>query len=216
MQLTTTRAGTDTLRDFAGVVTDRQTYRNLLYLILAFPLGVVYWMLLTIGFGFGAVLSLVGIGIAILLGTVVAVRGIAVFERTLAEELLGLDLGTPDEATPAGGLLSRLRAALEAPSTWRALGFLLLKLWIGILGIVLVALLATAISLVTAPLRYPHETELIEVNSQPITWTIDTVPEAGLAVVVGALLSIAVLHLTNAFAYVVRQIARALLGPTGP
>jgi hypothetical protein len=216
MQLTTTRASTDTLRDFVGVVTDRQTYRNLLYLVLAFPLGVLYSMLLTIGFGFGAVLSLVGIGIAILLGTVVAVRGIAVFERSLAEELLGLDLGAPEEVSPTDGLLSRLRAALEAASTWRALGFLLLKLWIGILGIVLLALLATTISLVTVPLRYPHETELIEVNSQPITWTIDTVPEAGLAVVVGALLSIAVLHLTNAFAYVVRQSARALLGSTRP
>lgn len=211
-------AGTRRIRDHSagdvlGVVADKQTYKNLGYLLLAFPLGIAYHMLLLFGFAFGAILSVLGIGVALILGTIVGSRVLAGFERWLANALLGLDLRSPEDArtSSATGLWSTAKGYLEAASTWRGLGFLMLKLWVGIVGLVLLIALLGTLSVVTAPLHYPYEAELITVNDEAITWTIETLPEALLAVPVGAVLGLVLLHVTNAIGYVVERMALALL-----
>ena len=72
------------------------------------------------------------------------------------------------------------------------------------------------LSVLTAPVRYPIEVEFVTIDDEAITWTIDTLPEAILAVPVGLFVAIVPLYVVNAFAYVCERIAEALLGdPTG-
>lgn len=209
----TVAEGSFTASDVFGVAIDPQTYTNLVYILLAFPLGVAYYMVLTIGFGFGAILSVFLIGIGILIATVACVRLVAGFERWLANTLLGTALErSSDVHSSEGSLWATGKAYLDAPSTWRGLGFVLIKFWIGILAVMLLILLFMAITLITSLLRYPYEAEIVTVNDQPITWTIASLPEAALATVIGLVLGLVFLHLTNAFAYVSRQMAFALLG----
>ncbi|QFU82542.1 sensor domain-containing protein [Natronorubrum aibiense] len=198
--------------DLVGVVAERQTYKNLCYLSVAFPLGMVYSVVFLVGFGFGTVLFVLGIGVLLLIGTVIGSRLLAGFERWLANALLSVDLGTTNGVRfSSDGLLATMRRYFDAPSTWRGLGFLMVKFWFGFVAIVLLIVFVTALSFLTVPFRYPHTEELFRINDEPITWTIDTLPEAALAVVLGVGLGLAFFHLSNAFAYVAGRIAVALL-----
>ncbi|RKD95088.1 sensor domain-containing protein [Halopiger aswanensis] len=208
--------------DVFGIVADRQSYKNLCYLILAAPLGMTYYTFVTMGLVIGALLSPVGVGLVVLFVTLLTVRLFAGFERWLATALLGVELEAEDGTDVAStrsrdrGIRARIESYLEAPSTWRGLGFLMVKFPLGVIAVVLLIPLLTALSLVTAPLQYPYAPELVTVNDEPITWSIETLPEAVLAVAVAVAIGVFLLHLSNAFAYVARQMATALLDDAGP
>jgi len=196
-----------------GVVADGRTYRHLLYLFVSLLLWGVYSTILPLGILFGAVLSVVLVGVAILIGVVIGSRLLASFERWLANRLLGTTLVAPDDV-PSGatGAVESVRGYLTAPSTWRGLGFISLKLWVALLAFVPLFVLASALPLVAAPVRYPYETEFGEVNGEPVIWAIDAAPEAALAAAVGVVGVLVGLHLTNLIAGGTRLMAVALLG----
>ncbi len=92
-----------------------QTYRNLCYLLLMFPLGLGYFVLLSVGFplGIGLVTVLVGIPLlVILLGFAVGLAGI---ERTLVGSLLAVEIpSSPVE--PRRGLRNRTEQLVTSRS----------------------------------------------------------------------------------------------------
>lgn len=201
-----------------GVLFRGQTYNTLLYLAVAFPVAVLYGSILATGFLFGLVVTIVGVGLALLVGVVVLARWVAGFERWLANALLNVELTPADDVGPTetNGPLSSVRAYLDAPSTWRGLGFLSLKLWVGTVGVVLLVFLGQAIQLVAAPLRYPYAIEVGEINGNPVELTVGTLPESVLAAVVGIVLCVLLAHILNAVARVVGRTASALLDGSAP
>lgn len=187
-----------------GIVADTKTYRHLVYLFIAVPLGFVHSMLLTIG---------VGIGFALLFATLIGARLLASIERYLANALLRTDLQPPDDLPESGdGVLSGARRYVDAPSTWQSLGFISMKFWVVLLTFVPIFLLANAVPLAIAPLWYPYDAQFGEVNGEPVTWAIDTLPEALSAVPLGVAGVLVALHVVNLLAYAARQMAIALLG----
>ena len=204
-------AGTGLQRgDVLGVFTERRTYRNMLYLWLSFSIGMVAIFLFTFGFAFGIALSV--IGIALLLATLVAVRWWAAVERWLANALLDVTLVAPgDVARPRGApFVPRLRGLLEAPSTWRALGFVGMRFWMGLVGLIVgVVLPLTALSLIVSPFTYESDVATVELFG----WTSTTLLEAILAVSFGALLLVVTAHLINATGWAFGRMATSLLGP---
>ncbi|WP_144799359.1 sensor domain-containing protein [Halorubrum depositum] len=199
-----------------GVVADGRTYRHLLYLLLAVPLGFVYSTLFTFGVAFGLVLSVALVGLVVLFAALIGARLAAGLERRLANALLGTHLLRPDDLADADGALAGVRKYVDAPSTWAGLGFLSLKFWVSLLAFVPLFLLASALPLVAAPLRYPYEADFGEVNGEPVTWAIDTLPEALIALPLGVVGVLLALHLTNLVAYVSRRMGLALLGRREP
>src|SRR5215213_5686875 len=132
------------LARFAGVARDPQSYRNLLYLVLALPLGTAYVVILVAGLSAGAGLAVIVVGIALLLATLFALRAMAAVERMLARRLLRIAIHPPIE----GGLHFTWRD----PVTWKSLVFLLGKLPMGIVAYVaIVALGFTSLVLACAP-----------------------------------------------------------------
>lgn len=206
----------DSLTEIVGVVTQPQTYRNLLYLLLAFPLGIIYYVILMVGFTLGIGLSVLAVGLAILVGVVVGVRFIASFERRLANALLGTAIATPDDVQADGeGMLGTVKAYLTAASTWRGLGFVVLKFPIGILSFVLlVSLLGTAVELLLAPV-FPEGVLNVEVANWEVANSVTTLTHRAIAVPGGAVLALVGLHILNAFARANASIASSLLGPEG-
>ncbi|WP_424014633.1 sensor domain-containing protein [Halorubrum xinjiangense] len=196
-----------------GVLVDGRTYRHLLYLLLAIPLGFVYSMLFSFGFVFGLLFSVVLVGLVVLLATLIGARIAAGFERWLANGLLGTDLDRYDDVPEdAGGALAGVKKYVDAASTWRGVGFLSLKFFVTVVAFVPLVALANGLPLILAPLRYPHVATFGESDGEPVTWAIDTLPEALLAVAVGIGAVLAALHVTNLVAYVCRQMTTALLG----
>lgn len=200
-----------TLTALVAPVIDPQTYKHLVYFVLAFPLGFMYSFGLGLGLLFGIGLSILGIGIGILLAVVVVSRGLAAFERWLANRLLNVSLTAPPAGSSGDGMRETIRTYLATETTWRGLAFLMLKLWVGIIGVVILLAVATVVSMLSAIVRLPHTVEFGEVNGEPMVWTIETVPEAALATLLGGIAGLFILHLTNAFGYAARRFAEALL-----
>ncbi len=163
------------LRSFLAAPLRPQTYLNLLYLALAFPLGVLYLVFVTIGLSLGIGLAIVLVGIPILVVVVGVTLGIAGFERWLAALLLGVDFGSSDAETDgeAGDVEAstgstadagddeepsaprRVLSVLVDSGTWLAVAYLPVKFVLGVAGfLVMTVLLSTAVALLLAPLYY--------------------------------------------------------------
>src|ERR687894_661399 len=85
------------LTRLASVAWDPQSYRNLLYLLLALPLGIAYVTVLAVGLSAGAGLAVILVGLVLLLATVFALRAMAAVERLLARRLLRVTTPPPIE-----------------------------------------------------------------------------------------------------------------------
>jgi hypothetical protein len=213
-QSSANRSAVGTLRAVLGPVLDPQTYRNIAYLVLAFPLGMLYYVALAFGFSFGIALSIVIVGFGILLGTVVGVRYVAAFERRLANRLLGTTIAAPDDVDSTDDLVATAKAYLSASSTWRGLGFVVLKFWLGILSFVLlVTFLGTALDLLLMPVVAEGVFD-VQVGGWEVAETFQTDTERLLAVPVGAVLALLAVHVLNGFASASASVATALLGPS--
>jgi hypothetical protein len=200
------------LPEVVGVIAEAQTYKNLLYLLLAFPLGMVYFVLLTVGLSLGLALSVIVVGIGILLGTVISIRFVASFERWLANTLLGTDIVDPSDVEQSEGLVDTVKSYLQASSTWKGLGFAFVKFWVGIASFVLLLVfLGVAVELLLLPL-FPGGALNISINSTEVASYFDTTTQRALAVPAGAVLFVVALNVLNAFARVNASIATSLLG----
>jgi hypothetical protein len=153
------------LRRLATAPVRLRTYGNLLYLALAFPLGLAYFVVLTVGLSLGVGLSVIVVGLGLLLATLVLVVALATVERYLAALLLGVDLdplnwavladGDSGDSTDPSGPTERLKRLLLDRALWAGLVFLLSKLFVGVAAFTLVvSLLVPAAVLVATPFYY--------------------------------------------------------------
>ena len=221
---------------FVGVVARRQTYRNLIYLALTFPLGLGYFVLLTTGISVGFGLLAVLVGLPILVGVLLVSDRLLVFERWLAAELLGTDVPL-DRETDHEDAWDYLRSPLTDVGTWVGLVYLASKFVVGLFTfLVMVVLGALAGSFVLAPLYYQRTTVQVaipepvhltisyavqqwggvEVISYPVTitsWEVTTLPEALSVAAVGVVLLFVSLHLLNLLARLQGWYARLLIRP---
>jgi signal transduction histidine kinase len=171
-------------------ILDARTYRRILYLLLALPLGVAEFTFLVtaISFGFGTAVTL--IGIPVLIGTVYAWRWLAELERRLIRALVGIEIPSPYRPDPVGARWwRRLTARLADPATWKDLAFLLLQLPLGIVSFtVTVAVLALGLGTLLEPLYYlaaPDATWLGAFQVDSLGLAIALMPLGALILLVG-------------------------------
>jgi two-component system, OmpR family, phosphate regulon sensor histidine kinase PhoR len=208
------------------VATRRQTYFNLAYLVATFPLSLFYFAALIVGFSVGFGTAVVGVGFAILIVTVLAVWGFAIFERELVMWWLNVSIPSMSVPLPASATAwQRFRALLRNPVTWKSLAYLLLEFPFGVLSFVsILTVLTFAVSLILSPIAFLARLALnsgssdhlvigwgsgIGVNGlyAPIVFLLALVLSvAGFALLIGAL------HVLNGVAYVWGQFARLMLG----
>jgi signal transduction histidine kinase len=144
------------VRRFFHVLWEPRSYLTALYLLLAFPLGLTYFVVILGGAMVGGLLAIFAIGLLILLVTVAAAWLFAVFERELAITLLGARV--PPLALPDREILTpwqQLVRHLQRPTTWRSLAFLLVKLPFGLFATWLVlTLLGPAVGGIIYPVGH--------------------------------------------------------------
>jgi len=199
-----------------GACFERRTYANVAYLIVGVPLGVLYSIVFGLGITVGALSSIVGVGVALLAAVLFGSRLVADLERRLANAVWSVDLQRPTDVGDPAGSVAILRAYVDAPSTWRGLGFLSMRVWLAPLAAIVLVVLANAIAVATVPLRYPATVTFGELNGEPVTWAIDTAPEAVLAVPAGLASVVVAGHAANGVGHVARRMALALLSPEHP
>ncbi|WP_327050877.1 sensor domain-containing protein [Halomicrococcus gelatinilyticus] len=151
------------LRTALGVPFRLQTYRNLLYLALAFPLGLLYFVLLSVGLSLGVGLAITVVGVPLFLAVLALATGLAAVERELTALLLGVDiesdgspvLGPTDADSTLDSLVERAKRLVTDLGTWKAVVYLGSKLFLGVASFVLImTLLTTATSMLVVPFVY--------------------------------------------------------------
>lgn len=228
-----------TVRSVAGAPIRLQTYRNLVYLALAFPLGLAYFVFLAVGLGVSAGFTVLLVGIPMFLSMLVLCIGLAVVERKLTAGLLGVDISPPEWSVVENrGVVGRLTGLLTDLDTWKALLYLGSKFVFGLASLVVtMTLLATSWALIATPLyysrpgvrvglllaeplRYPLSLSLpwqnllvgVEYVVNLTSWHVDTLPEALAMSLLGVAVLVGSLNVLNALAWVSGQHARFLLG----
>lgn len=149
-------------------------YLTLLYLFLAFPLGLAYFILLVVGFSLGFSLLIIWVGIIILALLFPTIWLLISFERLQTTHLLGMPIPiTAPVISENTSLWQKLKSFLTDPATWKGVLFILLKFPIGIISfVVLVTGLAVLFSMIFSPLI---------ISWNPIhfgVWKVDTISEA--------------------------------------
>ena len=182
-------------------------WRRLLYLLLAFPLGLAYAVFLITGIALGAGLAVTLVGLPILAGMMLAWRQFGRFERLLARHLLGVDLAASTDQPAAAGPVARLKATVVDGFTWRSLGYLLAEFPFGIATfVVMVTLLSLDVALTTAPLFFWAVPD-------GGGWSVGSFPRALVACVAGLALLWITPRLVNGIAGLWAAFARRMLGP---
>jgi hypothetical protein len=203
------------LARFWGVIIRPQSYLNLAYLFLAFPLGLVYFIFFVTGLALGFPLIIVWVGLIILAVVFAAAWGLTLFERQMAIWLLRVNIGeTGDPVDPNDDIWQRFKKYIANPVTWKGLLFLLLKFPLGVFSFTLgTTLVATSLALIFAPIAlifFPNaEVHFFNLAVHPAV-------AAAFGFVIGVLLVPISLHIMNGVAYVYGQIARLLLGKLEP
>jgi len=204
------------LGQFVAVPFDSDTYKRLLYLLLACPLALVYGIGTMVGFSLGIGLAVTVIGVPILLVTLLAVTSAAQLEAYLSRicldrepspprALMGLRMDLNDSDV---GSLRALKRFLAEPSTWTSLGLVAVKSVFGLVAFIFLVTVATVVAtLVAAPVLYDNP----EFVYQVATYSVDTLPEAVGLAAVGGVLGLVALHLLNAFADLGGYLTESLL-----
>ena len=196
---------------FFSVITKPFTWRSVGYLLLAFPLGIFYFVFLITGFslGFGLIITLVGI--PILVGMLAASYGLGEFERLITNQLVETSIDHTKRISRARGFWEKLKELVVSSETWKRVFYLLLKFPFGIFGFVLVVVAFSMFALVATPLVYEADWYNPRIGT---IWDVDRLWEAVLVAVIGVALGFALLHVINGTARIWGLIGQALLGPS--
>ena len=205
---------------FFRVVKRPQTWLNVLFQWLAFPLGLFYFIFLVVGLSLGLGLLVVWVGIPILLVVAGAWWLFGSFERIQAQYLLQADVGpAPRSWETVDGVWAKLKAHFANGATWRDLAYLMAKLPFGIVSFTLsVTAVAVVAWLAAFPAAWYWDFHLITWDS---TGTVGSSTGQGytptwwmaiLAVPAAILAFFVFLHVLNGWGWVCARWAELLFG----
>lgn len=204
-----------------GVPFRKQTYLNMLYLFLAFPLGIFYFVFLVTGISLGLPLIILWIGIPILLGVFVAWYALCRMERNMAIQMLGEEiLPMTNQDLSGKSLLQKLGIMAANPVTWKGLLFLMAKLPMGIISFTLLTVGSSlSVALLATPFYYQifHPTMDLTLGQTGMNaiFEISTLEGALILCLVGILVTILSMHIFNGFAWISGKFARIMLSNYG-
>lgn len=204
------------LVEFFAVAFRPRTYGSLLYLWLAFPLGLAYFIGLVVGFAAGVPLTIVWIGLFVLFATLALAWLAEGMERQLAIHLLGAAVPARLAAAPdATKRFARLRAVGGSAALWKGMAFLFLKFPLGLAGwVVSLVALIVPMAFIAAPFALLFDNGDAHVSFG--WWEPDTFVEALPFAFAGILALFVSLHLHNALGWLWARLAERMLGQSAP
>jgi hypothetical protein len=145
------------MRDYNHTIQKSTIAGNIVFLLLAFPLGLLYFLVVVIGFSVGVSTLVVWVGLPILFATVVLIRGMATIERYMVTSLLHLPIAyrVRQHEEASQGFLQRFGSILHDPFTWTETLYMILKLPVGIISFTLALVLPIiSIAVIFMPVAY--------------------------------------------------------------
>lgn len=199
------------LSEYFGVITKSRTYLNLLYLLMAFPLGLTYFIFLVVGISVGVSLIIVWVGLFILAILFPIIWLLIRFERAQTIYMVGVPLEPIyREIAPETSIWQRIKGFLVNPVTWKGILYLFFKFPYGIVAFSLVtAGLSISLGFLAAPFIYPFATYDLGL------FVVNSLSDALGVAVVGALILPGILHIFNYYALLAGKVSEYLLANKG-
>ncbi|QZP38022.1 sensor domain-containing protein [Halobaculum magnesiiphilum] len=198
----------DAFASFAGAPLDPRTYRSLLYLALAVPLGFGY----LIAFSAAGSLTL-GLSVTILapvavLGTLLLAVAVVWADAKLTAGLLGVEV-SPWFPSRDLGIAEFCKRLVFARPTWTGLLYLCWRMVLAVIALVVLTTgLSLASGLLVAPLAYG---EFLLIDYQLGVYRVNTLPRALGAAGLGALVGLLTLYAANLLGRVAAAVTSTLV-----
>jgi signal transduction histidine kinase len=193
----------DKVRSLPGISSWR-ILSDSLFLLTSFPLGLLWFIVSVVGLSVGFSLVVIWVGIPILAATLALLIWGAQVERSRLRAFLNIDIPSPYRNMPqAGSTWRRAWGYVRNPQLWRDVSYLLLLFPVGIAEL---ALVLFPVSYLISPLVFMGG-GVHQVNF----WTINSMFEAMLAVVVGLVLIVPLSMLVNLAAMLHGELGRRFL-----
>ena len=190
----------------------KKFFPNLVYLLLALPLGILYFVILVTGYALGAGLIITLVGVPILVTMIFVTYLLGDLDRAMTSKLLGVKIAKP-EAIPARDDSARsiLVTQLKSLEFWKEFVYLLLKMPLGVITFtVTIVFISLSLGLIAAPFILTYVPE-----ARMMLWygyEIDTMQKAVVTSVVGLGLGVLTIFLINGFANAMGSISVWALG----
>lgn len=182
----------------------QQSFVNIFYLLLTFPLGLAYFIFLVVCLSVGLSLSFIILGILLLAGVFMVIIGIGHFEIFLSNSLLKTQIVKKPVDLTKKGLWEKFKFYLGDVGSWKIMAYVFLKFPIGIFSfVVVVTLYSIAISAILVPIQ------LFFVELTPII-----LAQVIINFVMGVALFIAAFQITDSIAYGLAKLSEFLLSDT--
>lgn len=218
-----------------------QSYKNFVYLWVAFTLGTLYFVTFTVMFAFSVALLVALIGVPLLVVSCLSTLAVGRFEIALTAWMLDVEIPVPSYGYLfEGSPVDRGRALVTDRTLWTTLVYLVTKFLFGIFAFFVLAVPSLiSASLLTTPLYYDQSAltvglqltdpirltpsvslawnELavgVETALRVTSWQVETLPEALAVSLVGLVASVFVVNLSNALARGWAWYSQYMLGAT--
>ncbi len=201
---------------FFNVVSDPRTYGALLYMLLALPTGIFYFVWATVGISLSLGFAILIIGIPFFLLFIASIRVLAHVEGRIVEALLGVRMPRRLPVGPSAdeGVWTKIKEAFSDVRTWSSLFYMLMRLPLGIVYFV-IGVVGLSMSLgLTAGAMYSLITgeSHVQITDAPyLQHILHTAPGLAVVALLGILLFFVVLHMARAIGWVHAKIAEGLL-----
>ncbi|MDX3249000.1 sensor histidine kinase, partial [Streptomyces sp. ME18-1-4] len=197
-------------------------WRELLYVLLGLPIGIVLFTFAVTMLSLGAGLLVTFLGVPVLAAGLAACRGFGAVERARARGLLGLEVDAPEPLRPRGsGPMAWMGAVLKSGTSWRNVLYAVVQFpWAVFSFGVTVTVWSFGWSMLTYPLWfwvfpvYGGQGGLQLYGDEQHSIYLDNPFEIAVTALVGLLITLATPWIVRALTTVDRLLVHGLLGPT--
>ncbi|SHI07031.1 sensor histidine kinase [Streptomyces sp. 3214.6] len=197
-------------------------WRELLYVLLGLPIGIVLFTFAVTMLSLGAGLLVTFLGVPVLAAGLAACRGFGAVERARARGLLGLEVDAPEPLRPRGsGPMAWMGAVLKSGTSWRSVLYAVVQFpWAVFSFGVTVTVWSFGWSMLTYPLwfwvfpAYGGQGGLQLYGDEQHSVYLDNPFEIAVTALVGLLITLATPWIVRALTTVDRLLVHGLLGPS--
>jgi hypothetical protein len=202
--------------NFFGAIGKSKSYLNILYLLISFPLGLMYFIFIVTGISLGLGLFITWFGVPILVGVMYGWIRLANLERKISSALLGVKIPyVKSNQIKKKSFWEKLKKRIGDSNTWKDFVYLMIKFPLGIISfVILVTFISVSLSLIGTPfVYYLHQIGVIggTICSESYLCGLINYPTAIFTGLIGILMVFVSLAVFNSLAFVSGLLAREML-----
>jgi hypothetical protein len=195
---------------FFSVLGEAQTYLNIAYIFVAFPLSIVFFSISITGLSLSLGLLVIVIGIFIFAGTLLAMQGFRWLDIQLTRVFLGKEIRYSRPTREEQGFFPFIKRLFGSAVTWKSfVHYALIKFPLDTIAwSISISFLAITLDLLLAPVL----TEFWWFNDDVISrWLIDFFGDVYVLPFLGIIWGMISLHVVRGLAIVSREVNRVML-----